>query len=159
MRTTSNLTTLAVACCVDAARPAANAVAHNSCCLVMVSSREGACACVHLGKRWGAVGPSCSSKLYSTSGYSGSHLRCGISVAGSFDLLVAAQQNRWRHRKTERLGSPKVQDHLELGRELHRKIARLIAAQDAIDISGGAAKAVYHAVSVGEPASQVRACG
>ena len=56
-------------------------------------------------------------------------------------------------RKTERLGSPKVQDHLELGRELHRKIARLIAAQDAIDISGGAAKAVYHAVSVGEPAS------
>ena len=54
-----------------------------------------------------------------------------------FDLLVGAQQNRWGYRKTERLGGLEVQDRLELGRELHREIARLRAAQDAIHIGGG----------------------
>ena len=42
------------------------------------------------------------------------------------------------YRKTERLGGLEVKDHLKLGRELHREIARLFAAQDAIDIGGGA---------------------
>jgi hypothetical protein len=63
--------------------------------------------------------------------------------------LVGGQQNRLRHRKTERLGGLEVHGHLELGRKLHREIARLRAAQNAIDISGGATPIVYRVDSVG----------
>ena len=44
-------------------------------------------------------------------------------------------------------------DHLELGRELHREIARLGTAQDAIDIGGGATPGIYGIGSVGEQAA------
>ena len=44
-----------------------------------------------------------------------------------FDHLVSAQQKRWGYRKPKRLGGLDVHDHLELGRELHREIARLRA--------------------------------
>jgi hypothetical protein len=37
------------------------------------------------------------------------------------------------YRKAKRLGGLEVQNHLELGRKLHWEIARLVAAQDAID--------------------------
>jgi hypothetical protein len=47
--------------------------------------------------------------------------------------LVGAQQYRWGYRKAERRGGPAIHDHLELGRKLHREIARLLATQDAID--------------------------
>src|SRR6516225_6670625 len=67
-----------------------------------------------------------------------------------FDHLVGAQQNRWGYGKAERRGGLAVHEHLELGRQLHREIARLLAAQDAIDISGGAPKVVYLVDSVGE---------
>ena len=43
------------------------------------------------------------------------------------NYLVRAQQDRWGYLKTERLGGLAVQDHLELGRKLHREIARLLA--------------------------------
>ena len=66
-----------------------------------------------------------------------------------FDDLGGAQQNRRRYRKTERLGGFEVHGHLELGRELHREIARLLAAQNAIHIGGGATNGVSHG-SVGE---------
>ena len=61
----------------------------------------------------------------------------------SFDHLIRAQQNRRRYGKPERCGGLAVYDHLEPGRKLHRKIARLFAAQDAIHISGGATEGVY----------------
>jgi hypothetical protein len=51
---------------------------------------------------------------------------------------------------TERLCGLEVQDHLKFCRKLHRKIARLLAAQDPIDISGGATPDVYEVDSVGE---------
>ena len=70
-----------------------------------------------------------------------------------FDDLGGAQQNRWGYGKAKRLGSAEVQDHLELGRKLHRKIARLRAVQNAIDISGGATKGVCEVDSVGEQAA------
>src|SRR6516165_5549075 len=54
----------------------------------------------------------------------------------SLDHLISAQHYRWRYRKTERRGGLAVYDHLELGRQLHREIARLRAAQDAIHIGG-----------------------
>src|SRR5262249_37237964 len=47
-------------------------------------------------------------------------------------------------------GGLEVHGHLVFGRKLHREIARLLAAQDAIDISGGATKDVYLVASVGE---------
>jgi len=53
--------------------------------------------------------------------------RSGHSL-GSFNHLGDAGKDRCRYRKAERLGGLEVQDHLELGRELHRKIARLLAA-------------------------------
>jgi hypothetical protein len=55
-----------------------------------------------------------------------------------FNHLISAQNYRWAYRKAERLGGLAVNDHLELCRKLHREIARLRAAQDAIDISSGA---------------------
>ena len=54
------------------------------------------------------------------------------------------------YRKAERRGGLAVHDHLELCRELHWEIARLRAAQYAIDISGGAMIAVYRVDSVGK---------
>src|SRR6516165_10563427 len=69
------------------------------------------------------------------------------------DYLVGAQQNRWRYRKAERLGGLAVHDHLEFCRQLYREIARLLAAQNAIDIGGGATKDVYRVDSVGEQAA------
>ena len=59
-----------------------------------------------------------------------------------FDHLGGAQHDGWGYRKAERLGGLEVQDHLELGRKLHREIARLFAAQNAIDIGCGATKEV-----------------
>src|SRR5262249_27455323 len=70
-----------------------------------------------------------------------------------FDDLVGAQHDRWGYGKTERRGGLAVHDHLEPGRKLHREIARLLAAQDAIHISGGATKGVYPLWSVGEHAA------
>ena len=60
-----------------------------------------------------------------------------------FDDLVGAHQNRWGYRNAERLGGLQVHGHLKFRRQLHREIARLCAAQDAIDISGGTTIEVY----------------
>ena len=67
-----------------------------------------------------------------------------------FDHLVGAKQDRLWHRKAERLGGLAVHDHLVFRRKLYREIARLRAAQDAIDIRGGATNDVYRVGSVGE---------
>jgi hypothetical protein len=67
-----------------------------------------------------------------------------------FNDLISAQHYRWGYCETECLGGLAVHDHLELGRKLHREIARLIAAQDAIDIGGGATKVVYRVGLLGE---------
>src|SRR5215469_1527745 len=70
-----------------------------------------------------------------------------------FDHLVGAKQERVRDCQPKRLGGLEVQDQLVFRRQLHREIARLLAAQDAIDISGGATKDVYLVDSVGEQAA------
>src|SRR6516225_9933846 len=66
-----------------------------------------------------------------------------LAGAFSFDHLIRAQHYRWGYRKAKRLGGLAVHGHLELGRELHREIARFLAAQNAIHIGGGAAEVVY----------------
>jgi len=67
-----------------------------------------------------------------------------------FDHFGCAQHDGWGYRKAERLGGLDVDDHLELGRQLNGQVRRLRAAQDAIDISGGATVGVYQVGSVGE---------
>jgi hypothetical protein len=55
--------------------------------------------------------------------------------------------------KAQRLGSLEVHDHLEFGRKLHREIARLRTAQNAVHVGGGATPDVYEIDSVGEQAA------
>ena len=62
--------------------------------------------------------------------------------AALWDHLVGKDRNRWGYRKAERLGGLEVDDHLEFCRKLHREIARLRAAQNAIHVGGGATKQV-----------------
>src|SRR5215470_11082368 len=68
---------------------------------------------------------------------------CVAAKARLLDHLVGAQQNRLRYRKAKRLGGLEVHGHLKFCRKLHREIARLRAAQNAINISGGPTKVVY----------------
>src|SRR5262249_58024903 len=67
-----------------------------------------------------------------------------------FDDLIGAQQNRWGYRKAERGGGLAVQDYLKSRRKLHREIARLLAAQDAIRHRRRRTIEVYRVGSVGE---------
>src|SRR5262249_47726423 len=53
------------------------------------------------------------------------------------DDLVGPQQQRRRDREAERLGGLEVDDELELGRLLHRKIGGLGTFQDLIYIGRG----------------------
>src|SRR6516164_3172842 len=69
---------------------------------------------------------------------------------GLFDHLVGAKQERLWDGEADRLRCLEVQDHLELGRKLHREIGRLCTAQNAIDIGGGTTKEVYLVDSVVE---------
>jgi hypothetical protein len=43
-----------------------------------------------------------------------------------------------RHRKAERLGGLEIDHQFVLGRRLHRKVGRLLALEDAIDVFGRA---------------------
>src|SRR6516165_5939664 len=71
--------------------------------------------------------------------------RVGLAAA----RRAVSRSPRWRaagsmgYGKAERRGGLAVHDHLEPGRELHREIARLRAAQNPINISGGATPGVY----------------
>ena len=71
-------------------------------------------------------------------------------IASLFDHLVGGHEQGGRHGQTQRLGGFQVDDGFILGRHLHRKIGRLGAAQDAVDIGRrrpklfGAVGAVAH---------------
>ena len=53
----------------------------------------------------------------------------------SFDHLVGAGEDRWRHGQTERIRGPEIDDQLECGWLLDWQIGRLGALQDLPDIS------------------------
>src|SRR5450432_1335437 len=59
--------------------------------------------------------------------------------SGLFDDLVGPSEQCRRHGEAHRLGGLEIDDQLILGRRLHRKIGGLLALEDAIDVSGGAA--------------------
>src|SRR5262249_40826181 len=52
----------------------------------------------------------------------------------SFDHLIGAQQERFRDRQPEPFGGGQIDDEIELGRLFNRKLARLGAAQDLVDV-------------------------
>src|SRR5262249_23563614 len=76
----------------------------------------------------------------------GSHQLC---LAHSFNHLVGAQQERLWNREAKRFGGREIDDEIELGRLLHRQVARLGPAQNLVDIVAGAAKQVGNVWSVG----------
>jgi hypothetical protein len=55
-----------------------------------------------------------------------------------FDHLVGASEQRVRHVEAERFGRLEVDHQLVLGRRLHRKVGRLLALENAIDVAGRA---------------------
>jgi hypothetical protein len=59
-------------------------------------------------------------------------------AAASLDHLVGAGEESPRHREAEDFRRLGVDDELELGRGLHRQVARYGALQDPVDIVGGA---------------------
>ena len=66
-----------------------------------------------------------------------------------FDDLVGAQHDRWGYGKAKRRGGLAVHDHLVFHRKLHREIARLGAAQNAIDIGSGTTHDVCPSLPLG----------
>jgi hypothetical protein len=58
------------------------------------------------------------------------------------DHLVGAEQDRGRDRQADRLCSFWVDHHFELGRSLNRRLGRLRAAQDPVNVSRAAAELI-----------------
>ena len=52
----------------------------------------------------------------------------------SFDHLVGAQKEHLQNFEVERLNGREIDDKLEFGRCLYRKIGRLVAARDTVDL-------------------------
>jgi hypothetical protein len=71
----------------------------------------------------------------------------------SFDHLVGAGEKHWRHGKAECTRGLRVDDELELGRLLDRKIGGLLTLEDAIDVAGRAPVLVNFIRSVGDQAA------
>src|ERR1700745_2660151 len=71
----------------------------------------------------------------------------------SFDHLVGASEEHWRHVEAEDFGGRQIDDEVEFGRLLHREIGRLRAAQNLIDIVRRSSEKVREIWSIGHQAS------
>src|SRR5438132_14429924 len=72
------------------------------------------------------------------------------------DHLICPLPQGLRNRQTERLGGLEVDDQLEPGGLLHRKIAGLGALEDLVHVGGGPSKLVGETRSVSHEASRLR---
>src|SRR5438876_7753419 len=71
------------------------------------------------------------------------------SSIGSFDHLVGAGEQRWRHFEAEDLRSCQVNDKIELGRLLDRYLSRFRTAQNLVDEVGSARELARKVWSIG----------
>src|SRR5712671_2802973 len=75
----------------------------------------------------------------------GSHQLC---LAHSFDHLVSAREQGWRHFEAERLGGLEIDYQLEFGRQIDRKLARFRPFEDFVHIGGRTAVRIRDARAV-----------
>src|SRR5436190_18603169 len=78
------------------------------------------------------------------------HFGCCTGRLQSLDYLVGAGEQDWRHFEAERSCGLEVNHKLVLGRRLHRQVGRLLALEDAIDVSGRAPALVDQIGSIGD---------
>ena len=93
----------------------------------------------HLSRGMSALPPkadSCSATAYACFWANSGHQDC------LFDHLVGAQQDGGWQLEADGLGRFEVEDEFKFGRQLNRQVARLLTAQDLVDISGAAPKHV-----------------
>jgi hypothetical protein len=57
-------------------------------------------------------------------------------ASASFNHFVGAGEERGRHAEAKRFRCLEIDRQLVLGRRLHRKVRRLLALEDAIDVAG-----------------------
>ena len=78
------------------------------------------------------------------------------AASRSFDHLVGPNEQLVRYGQAKRLGGLEVDRQLVLGRRLHRKVGRLLALEDAIDVAGRAPELVDHISPIGDQAAVER---
>ena len=82
-------------------------------------------------------------------------LRQSVAAANSIFIRSPRRHARapWRHVEAKRLGSLEVEHQLVFGRCLHRKVGRLLALEDAVDVAGRAPVLVDDIGPVGDQAA------
>ena len=74
-------------------------------------------------------------------------------IASLFDHLVGEREHRWRNFEAERFRRLEVDHKLVFGRRLYRQLGRLLALENAIDVSSRLPVLVSSIRSIGDEAA------